>query len=198
LFITQGNENCSKFDSEIFFWPPISELQQFFLGTQKEKNKKNKSIFFQKFNCLSLRNDWRYFHYIWNVAFPKWRHLHSKFGAIRIRHHRAINVWKSWLCSSVNILTVLHVPCFLGPPTVCLDHQWNFYQDLFLLIFCTLDKNRCNSQTRTAIGLKFGTLIRSPKANVSIKFGANLINIIPRVINKFTWKQSWTSVMPTG
>ena len=50
----------------------------------------------------------------------------------------------------------------------------------------------CNS-----IWLKFGTNIGGLKANTSIKFGVNLINI-QEVITNFMIKQSRISVMPTG
>ena len=53
--------------------------------------------------------------------------------------------------------------------------------------FCTLCKNRHNSCVRASILLKFGTRIGGLKANTSINFWVNLINI-EGVISDFTHK----------
>ena len=60
--------------------------------------------------------------------------------------------------------------------------QSNFQKNFFVFFlysysFCTLCVNRYNSHIRFLIWLKFGTFIRGLKANTSIKFGINLINI---------------------
>ena len=65
-----------------------------------------------------------------------------------------------------------HIPNFLQ--SFLRYEQSNFQKKSSFWILC---KNRYNSHTRASIWLKFGTGIRSLKANTSIKFGVNLINI---------------------
>ena len=52
-----------------------------------------------------------------------------------------------------------------------------YIKTLFSFSFSKLCKNCYNSCMRASIWLKFGTHIRGPKANTSITFGVNLINI---------------------
>ena len=56
--------------------------------------------------------------------------------------------------------------------------QQNFVKiSSFFSSFRTLCVNRYNSHMRASIWLKFGTRIGGLNANISIKFGINLINI---------------------
>ena len=57
----------------------------------------------------------------------------------------------------------------------------------FYYSFCTLCKNHYNLCMRASIWLKFGTHIGYLKANTSVKFGVNLMNI-QGVISNFTHK----------
>jgi len=63
--------------------------------------------------------------------------------------------------------------------------------------FCTLCVNHYNSHMRVSIWLKFGTRIGGWKANASIKFGINPLNV-QGVTSDLRIKQSQTSVKPTG
>ena len=63
----------------------------------------------------------------------------------------------------------------------------SFFFFFIFVISHTLQKNRHNSCVRTSILLKFGTRIGGLKANTSIDFWTNLINI-EGVISNFTHK----------
>ena len=84
-----------------------------FAKCAKKRKRRIKEDFFQKFDCLYFRNNWRNLLYIWNVSFTMWRApLDCKFGAIWIRHHKAMDAWKSLLCCSYSLC--LRAPCCLG------------------------------------------------------------------------------------
>ena len=54
--------------------------------------------------------------------------------------------------------------------------RFYFLRFFFFFVFSHTCKNYYKTQTRTPIALKFGTQKGSPKANPSIKFGANPMN----------------------
>ena len=54
--------------------------------------------------------------------------------------------------------------------------SFDFFSFVFFFVFSHTCKNCYKTQTRTPIALKFGTQKGSPKANPSIKFGANPMN----------------------
>ena len=64
----------------------------------------------------------------------------------------------------------------------------------FLFFFSHTRQNHCNLQMCSLIWLKFETFFQDPKANLSIKFEVNLINI-PAI---FHIKQSQIFVTPIG
>ena len=80
--------------------------------------------------------------------------LHTKFEGNRFSHFRDTN------CQSFGF--------FL--------HFFNLLTSFFFFVFSHTYKNCYKTQTHTPIALTFSTLKRSPKANSSIKFGANPMN----------------------
>jgi len=63
------------------------------------------------------------------------------------------------------------------------EQTFEFFSLFFSSSFRTLEKNRCNSQTRTPIQLKFGTLVGRPEAIISVNFGENPYKILRVIIN---------------
>ena len=58
------------------------------------------------------------------------------------------------------------------------EQTFEFFFVFFFFIFLHTWKKCCNSQTRSAIQLKFGTIVGCPKAIISINFGENLYKIL--------------------
>jgi len=118
---------------------------------------------------------------------------------------RTTKSWFSCICSFVmsyqngtkftvelaSIKGTLHFKFDRNPFSYLRDKSLQIYFHFpFHLVFFLLHslfKNYYNASMNTLIKLKFGTRVVGLKANISIKFGVNLINI-KRVLNDFAKK----------